>query len=102
MCKQLIISELTTLFRCTEDQLWKGAKLLLKYILIYVGIMLLTFVLAASFATMGGTFGLLIGAILSFLTTLEIALLSTAVTIMVLMPTIYYGAYFAAKGWNRT
>jgi hypothetical protein len=101
MCKKMIISELSTMFGCSEDELCSGVKTLFKTVACFAGIIFVTFLIAAGSTFIGGGFGLVLAAVFSFLMMAEIALLSTAFTFLFLLITLYYGAYFAAKGWRR-
>lgn len=101
MLKNCIVNELKVVFNCSEDDLWKVAKTALVYLGVYAVVMFFTFAIAGAFAAFGGAFGFVLGGIFSFLLIAEIALLSTVLGIPVFLLTLYYGAYFIAKGWSR-
>jgi hypothetical protein len=94
MLKDFIVSELKTMFGCTEETLLAITKKAFTYIGIYCAVMLLTFLIALShFYILGVVAGLLL--------TIEIIVLSTVLSFFVFLAFMYYGAYFTAKGWNR-
>jgi len=94
MLKSFIVGELTTMFGCTEETLLAVTKKAFTYIGIYCGVMLLTFLIALSHFY-------ILGAVAGLLFTIEIVVLSTVLSFFVFLAFMYYGAYFAAKGWKR-
>ena len=98
MCKAFLLSELRKITNSTDEELKKNIKRLLIGLSSYGVIMLLTCGLTAIF-TSWNVFSLT--GIFAFLLGLEIFIFYTIFSFCAFLICVYYGAYFAAKGWNR-
>ncbi len=98
MLKRFLVNELISIFDCTAETVHAASKKTLVYLTLY-GIAMLftlgitTFLIAQNAIILGGACG--------FLLSIEIIILSTIFSFIVFSGFIYYGAYFACKGWQR-